>query len=257
MGILSGLSGLLTNKLLFFPVKVIGVYPSQLEIPYREGFFNNDDGHRLHGWFFPGKSDRTLFFLHGNAGNIGDRVDRIRFLSKIGWNIFIFDYRGFGGSEGSPTIKGVIQDSRAALRYLCETLGFQGEQIVLFGESLGGALAIELGSEAPFEAVILESTFTSLHEMAQTAYPFIPQALVPNAFHSVEKIRQLKSPLLVIHGTNDPVVPFSMGKKLFEAAPHPKRFYVVEGAVHNDVYLRGGSDYLKVLEEFLSEIGLP
>jgi fermentation-respiration switch protein FrsA (DUF1100 family) len=257
MGFAKGVGSILASRLLFFPLKVIEFYPSQVESPYQDIRFRSEDGHALHGWFFPGRRDQTLLFLHGNAGNIGDRLDKIQFLRRVGWNIFIFDYRGYGGSEGRPTIEGVLKDTAAALRYLNETRRISNEQIVLFGESLGGALAVDLASREPFIAVILESTFTSLRDISQRNYPFIPRRLVPDRLRSVDSIRHLKSPVLVIHGTDDDLIPFEMGKKLFEAAPHPKRFLAVKKANHNDVFLAGRLDYLKAIEEFLSEAGLP
>lgn len=257
MTFLEGLSGALVAKFLFFPLKVIEYYPSRLEIPYEEVHLKNDEGQRLHGWFFPGKTDRTLLYLHGNAGNIGDRLDKVQFLRRIGWSIFIFDYRGYGGSEGNPTIEGVQRDSDAAFRYLTAMRKIPNEQIVLFGESLGGALAVDLAAREVVDSVILESTFTSLREIARNAYPFVPAAAIPDAYRSIDRIRHIKSPLLVIHGQDDEIIPFEMAKRLFEAAPHPKRFYAAEGAHHNDVYLVGRLEYLKTIREFLSETGLP
>lgn len=257
MGLVEGAGSILASKLLFFPLKVIEFYPSQVETPYQDIRFRSEDGHTLHGWFFPGRRDRTLLFLHGNAGNIGDRLDKIQFLRRVGWSIFIFDYRGYGGSEGSPTIEGVLKDGAAALRYLNETRRIPNEQITLFGESLGGSLAVDLAGREPFASVILESTFTSLRNITRKNYPFIPPWLVPDRLRSIDLIRHLKAPVLVVHGTDDALIPFEMGKELFEAAPHPKRFLEIKKANHNDVYLAGRLDYLKAIEEFLAEAGLP
>ncbi|MBI2082363.1 MAG: alpha/beta hydrolase [Deltaproteobacteria bacterium] len=249
----------LATKLLFFPIKSISFYPSQMETPYEEVRFKNDEGLLLHGWFFPGtKPDRTLLFLHGNAGNIGDRLDHIKQLLKIGWNIFIFDYRGYGGSEGSPSIEGLQKDTDAAYRWLVsgkEGTKFLPEQIVVWGESLGGAYATDLATREPLRALILQSTFTSLHDIAQTHYPFIPKPIVPDIYRSIDKVRKIRSPLLVIHGTSDETVPFWMGKKLFESAPHPKRFYEVKEALHNNGYEIGKKEYLSQIEVFLNEAG--
>ena len=257
MPLIEGLTSLLVAQFLFFPSKRLNFSPSQFQLNAEEVRFQNGSGQPLHGLFFPGPRDRTLLFFHGNAGNIGDRLDKIRVLKKIGWNIFIFDYRGYGGSEGFPTIDGIIEDSEAALRYLTGIRKIPNEEILLFGESLGGAPASRLGSREPFGGLILESTFTSLRDMAKSVYPFVPAAAVPDAYRSLDHLRTIKSPLLVMHGTADEIIPFEMGKKLFEAAPHPKRFYPVRGAHHNDVYLIGGSNYLRQIEEFLAETGPP
>jgi len=257
MGLVEGVGSILAEKFVFFPLKVLEFYPSQLQIPYQDIRFKNGEDLTLHGWFFPGKRDQTLLFLHGNAGNIGSRLDKVRHLKRIGWNIFIFDYRGYGGSEGTPTVEGVLRDSETALRYLVETCKIPNEQIILFGESLGGALAVDLATREPLGGVILESTFTSLREISKRLYPFIPAAVVPDTYRSIDLIRKIKAPLLVIHGTDDEMIPFEMGRGLFNAAPHPKRFYGIPKAKHTDTFLAGGSEYLKQIEEFLTEVGLP
>ena len=251
-----GLAAALAAKFIFFPVKMIEFYPSQMEIPYEDVRFQNEEGLTLHGWYFKGKKDTTLLYLHGNAGNIGDRLDKIQFLKRLGWSIFIFDYQGYGGSEGNPTIDGVLKDSEAAFRYLKEARKCPNEQIVLFGESLGGTLALHLSQSEPTAAVILESTFTSLRDVARQVYSFLPSFVVPDVYRSIDLIRHIKAPLLVIHGTNDEIVPFAMGKKLFDAAPHPKKLFAVPKAHHNDVYLTK-LEYLKEIEEFLASTGLP
>lgn len=250
----------LVTKLLFFPVKPIAVLPSQSEIPYEEVRFRNEEGLLLHGWFFPGKIPRrTLLFCHGNAGNIGDRLEKIKFLYRIGWNIFIFDYRGYGGSEGSPTIKGLQRDTDAAYRWLVsgkETTKIPPEQIILWGESLGGALATDLAARENIGGLILQSTFTSLHDIGKKHYPFVPSSLVPDVYRSIDTIRKIRTPLLVVHGTEDETVPFGMGRQLYESAPHPKRFYEIKGGHHNDCTAVGKGEYLRQIEEFLNEIGV-
>lgn len=245
------------EKFLFFPTKVHSYHPSQTNGPFEDLFFDASPGLRLHAWFFSGKrTDRTLLYLHGNAGNIGDRVDKIQFLRKLGWNIFAFDYQGYGLSQGSPSIEGVLTDSRSALHYLTGKIGIPNDQIVLFGESLGGAMAVDLAHEEPVAAVILESTFTSLRDLAHEVYRFLPSGIAPDVYRSLENIRHVKAPVLVIHGVEDEIVPFSMGKKLFDAAPHPKRLFSVPKAHHNDVYEVAKTEYLKEIEEFFSTAGL-
>ncbi len=178
-------------------------------------------------------------------------------LRQANASLLIFDYRGYGGSEGAPTLEGVVQDTNAAYRWLTGgNVRTPPEKIILFGESLGGALAVDLACREPVGGVILESTFTSLRDLAQKVYPFVPSRLVPDVYRSREIIRGLTAPLLVIHGTDDEIVPFSMGQALFGAAPHPKRFYAVPGAHHNDVPAVGGREYLRQIEEFLNAAGL-
>ena len=250
-----GITAAIASKFLFFPEKVLEFYPSQLEIPYEDVRFKNDEGLTLHGWFFKGKRDHTLLYLHGNAGNIGGRLDKVQLLRRFGWNIFVFDYRGYGGSEGHPSIEGVVKDSESAFRYLTEKRKIPNEQIILFGESLGGAMAVHLAHQEPVGAVILESTFTTLRDLAGHIYKFLPAMAIPDVYRSVDLIRHIKAPVMVIHGTEDAVIPFEMGKKLYDAAPHPKRLFAVPNAHHNDVYVVGKLDYLKEIEEFLASAG--
>jgi hypothetical protein len=249
----------LATKLLFFPVKMISIYPSHYEMAFEEVRFRNDEGLLLHGWFFVGKKpDRTLLFLHGNAGNIGDRVPKIEVLRKIGWNIFIIDYRGYGGSEGSPSIEGLQRDADAAYLWLVtgrDESRIPPERIILWGESLGGVYATDIASREPVGGLILEGTFTSLRDIAAAHYPFVPKVLVPDLYRSIDRIRKIQSPVLILHGTEDETIPHAMGKRLFENAPHPKRFYAVPGAHHNDVY-QVGKEYLSQIEGCLNEAGL-
>lgn len=255
-----GVMAAIAAKFLFFPEKVLEFYPSRLEIPYEDVRFQNDEGLTLHGWYFPGKcapqAETTLLYLHGNAGNMGDRLDKIQFLKRFGWSLFAFDYRGYGGSEGTPSIEGVVKDSEAAFRYLAETRKTPDKKIVLFGESLGGAMAVHLAHQGPVAAVILEGTFTSLRDLGSRIYRFLPSLAIPDVYRSVDLIKHVKAPVLVIHGTDDEIVPFEMGQRLYDAAPHPKRIFPVKNAHHNDAYVTAKLDYLKEVEEFLAAAGL-
>lgn len=247
----STLTAALALKFIFFPSKLIEFRPSDLQIPHEEVRIHGEGRPTLHGWFFPGKKNFILYYLHGNAGNIGDRLDKIQFLRRLGGSIFILDYRGYGESDGTPTIEGVLEDSHAGFRYLTEQKKIPKEHIVLFGESLGGAMAVDVAAREKVGAVILESTFTSLRDLAKSAYPFVPSLTVPNAYRSVDAIKKIRSPLLVIHGENDEIVPIKMGKALYERAPQPKTLYVIPGARHNDTYVVGKWDYLKAMQTFL------
>lgn len=253
------LSAFLVSKLLFFPAKTLDQLPSHLDAPYEEVRIRNSEGLLLHGWYFPGqKTERTLLYLHGNAGNIGTRTDKLLFLRRVGWNILIIDYRGYGGSEGNPTIDGVIEDAKAAHDWLTQGDNYQipAERIILWGESLGGAIAAELAAQKKIGGLILQSTFTSLREIATDHYPWVPKNLVPDRFRTIETIRHLPCPLFIVHGSEDSTIPVSMGRHLFEAAPHPKRYYEIPGAQHNDDYLVGQKEYLSRIEEFLNDSGL-
>lgn len=253
---LSKLSRWVTERFLFFPEKTIEFYPGQWNLNFEELLFSSDDGMALHAWFLPGGApNRTLIYYHGNAGNMGDRLPKIKQLHGIGMNIFIFDYRGYGGSEGLPSLQGVVTDSLAAYRYVLSREDIDPNHIILYGESLGGAMAVQVAAQEKFTGLILESTFTSLLDMKRSAYPFVPDLIVPNEYRSIDFIKEVHEPILILHGTADKTVPFEMGKRLYEAAPHPKRFVPVEGADHNDIIDLAPDQYVQSIEEFLVEIG--
>lgn len=256
MGILDSLAFGLASKLVFFPEKTIEFYPGQWNLNFEEVMFRSSDGLAIHGWFMPGGApNRTLIYYHGNAGNMGDRLPKLRKLHGIGMNLFIFDYRGYGGSEGAPDLHGVVDDSLAAYRYVLSREDIDPNHIVLYGESLGGAMAIQVATQEKLSGLILESTFTSLLDMKRSAYPFFPDRIVPNEYRSLDLIRQVHEPILIMHGTQDRTIPFRMGEELFKAAPHPKRFVAFEGADHSDIIDREPAKYMQSIEEFLVTIG--
>ena len=215
----------LLNRLLFFPARRILQTPARFEdltIP-------TADGENLHGWWVRVDEPRgSVLLFHGNAGNIGDRVPHIELLAGAGFNVLAFDYRGYGRSTGRPSEAGTYLDARAALDALPD------RPVIYFGESLGGAIALELALEHPPAGLILQSTFTSIRHMARLHYPFIPRALVPDAYPSLDRIRDLRSPLLVLHGSRDEIVPLMDGEALYKAAPDPKRMHTFD-AGHNDM----------------------
>jgi len=224
----------LLNALLFFPARELGARPrrpfADLEIP-------TSDGERLHGWWVPAER-ATLghaLFLHGNAGNVADRAPHAELLAAAGFDVLVFDYRGYGRSSGRPSEQGTYLDARAALAALLERGGVRPERVVYVGESLGGAVALELALHAPPAGLVLQSTFTSIRDMARIHYPLIPRAAVPDAYPSLRRIAGLRSPLLFLHGARDEIVPLIHGEALYEAAPEPKRIHIFDGVGHNDV----------------------
>ncbi len=256
MGLAGWLRASLAVKFIFFPEKVIELYPTQWELTFEEILFESPDGLKLHGWFFPGgPPNRTLIYFHGNAGNIGDRLPKIKKLHGLGMNVFLFDYRGYGGSEGKPSLTGAVDDSLAAYRWVVARPDVDPNHIILYGESLGGALALEVARQERHAAVILESTFTSVRDMAKSFYRLIPRFLVPDVYRSIDTIRQVHEPILILHGLRDGVVPHTMGKRLYEAAPQPKRFVLFPEATHSDIHEVGHEEYIRAIDEFLSGIG--
>ena len=246
---------LIERRFVFFPTEEIVQTPAAVGLTYEEVFFTTSDGLRLHGWFVPGNGDVTWVWFHGNGGNIGHRVDELAlFHHKLGVNQFIFDYRGYGRSEGTPSEKGTYQDARAAMAYLHSRPDVDAGKIVYFGRSLGAAVAVELAGSHPPLGLVLVAAFSSMEDMARLTFPFLPVGLlVKGHYDSLSRIREIQSPLLVMHGDLDSTVPLSQGEKLFNSANGPKRFHVLTGADHNDTYLVG-QGYWEALDEFLATL---
>jgi fermentation-respiration switch protein FrsA (DUF1100 family) len=207
------------------------------------------DAKRLRAWRWEGTRPITIYILHGNAGHRGHRLEWIEELRRLGAGIFIIDYRGYGGSEGSPTEEGLYLDAEAGAAWLQEK--FPGK-VVYLGESLGGAVAVELATRAPPAGLILQSTFTSAVDVARRAYPFLPvKLLMKDRYEASARIGRVACPILSIHGSSDSIVPRDLGRALFEKASEPKEWYEVHGADHNDLPWAGGPAYYQKIEEFL------
>ena len=248
------------KRFLFFPTHEIAYTPGQAGLDYEEAFFFTQDGLRLHGWYVPGRTDVTWLWFHGNGGNISHRVDEMALIQqRLGVNQFIFDYQGYGRSEGRPTEQGTYRDARAALEYLQNRPDGAADRIVYFGRSLGAAVAVELATSQPPLGMVLVSPFASVGDMARLTTPFFPvrwpvQWLVGNRYDSLARIGRVDRPLLILHGDQDQTVPVSQGKKLFEAANSPKQFRLLAGAGHNDTYSTGGAEYWDALTEFMAAL---
>ena len=220
--------------------------------------FEAQDGIRLHGWWHASGesdgSDPVLLWCHGNAGNITNRNENMRMLAERGMSFFIFDYRGYGKSEGKPSEQGLYSDAEAAYRYVTGELGVPAERVVIFGRSLGSGVATHLALHEPCAGLILESAFTSVPAMARKVVPVLPLwRFVDTEFDNLERGPRLSVPLLSIHGDADGLVPFEQGKAVYEAAPEPKDFYTIPGAGHNDTYLVGGDEYFQCLKDFCED----
>lgn len=222
-----------------------------------------EDGVRLHGWFCaphaagrggalePVATDRAVLFFHGNAGNISHRRDIVESLAALPANVFVIDYRGYGRSEGSPSEQGLYRDARAAWEHLTRARGFAAGRVVVFGESLGGAVAVDLAAQVQPCALVLQSTFTSIADMAAEVMPFVPRFLIRTKMNSLEKMARVRSPVLVVHSPADEIVPYKLGRRLYEAAPEPKRFHEIENAPHNLAHDIGGAAYYEAVRQFV------
>jgi len=223
--------------------------------------FIASDGVKLHGWHCtpPGRLEATaegrpvLLWFHGNAGNLTHRYDTIVNLVRLPADVFILDYRGYGRSDAEPSEKGLYLDGRAAWDFLTDQRGVDPNRIVLFGRSLGGAVAIELATRQDVTpaGVIIESAFTSVPDMAAQIMPLIPRVLIRTQMRSIERIASIQVPKLFVHSVDDEIIPFDHGRRLFEAAAEPKQFYRLEGAGHNETDLVGGQAYLDALAQFI------
>ncbi len=208
------------------------------DLQFEDVNFTSADGTALHGWYFEHPQPRAqLLFCHGNAqqvADLGDWISELRDLYQI--SIFVFDYRGYGRSEGEPTETGVLQDGEAAQRWLAQRAGIADDEVIVWGLSLGGGIAVHLASELGAKALILDRTFHSIVELAQSIYPWAPiRWLMRNRYPSVDRIQNYRGPLLQIHGPVDEIVPFTSGKQLFDACPSQnKQFLELENFGHLD-----------------------
>lgn len=247
---------IIENQLIYFPPR----YPEGFPAPQtyqgevEEVWLLTEDGVKINAFYRSNPpSKQVLLWFHGNAENIGYGLEHLRALAKIGVNILAVDYRGYGKSEGKPDEAGVYHDADAAYDYLIKQRHFRPEDIIIYGHSLGGAVAIDLASRRPCGGLIIQSSFINARAMARRmfAIPLI-EYVVKSRFDSLQKIREVHAPILIVHGTRDDLVPFRMGQQLFAAAPEPKRFYPIEGAGHNDLMEIGAVSYLACLQRFVA-----
>ena len=249
---------LMENRIVFFPT----MYPSglwnisQLAQPPVDHFLLTSDKVKIHSWYFAGEPDKpTVLFFHGNAGNVSDRLLFFMLLrEEFGVSVFAPEYRGYGKSHGSPTEKGVYRDAQTAYSYLVDSLHTDPEKIIIWGHSLGGAVAVHLSQNLKQGKLVCESTFSSGDDMAKRMFAGLPVGILTSIkFNSVEKIKSVSLPKLFLHGDRDSIVPFDLGKKLYDAAPDPKAFITLAEADHNDAHIMGDGEYWQHVRTFLLE----
>jgi uncharacterized protein len=245
----------LERLFIYYPTKTIVENPSTIGLAYENLNLITEDRVKLHGWYIPAPGAyKTIMIFHGNAGNIGHRVQWIEELHSLDAHILIIDYRGYGNSEGNPFEEGLYRDARAAYEWWQAHRTGAGDKLILLGESLGGSVAIDLASRIAPAGLIVQSTFTSAADMARLFFPLgLLRPLLGIHFDSTSKIRGVTCPKLFIHGNRDEIVPFRMGRELYEMASPPKSFYEVAGAGHNDLVWVGGSEYISRLRSFLAQ----
>ena len=245
---------------LFFPSRDFYSSPAAEGLAFEDVHFDSA-GNELHGWYIPASGNQVVLWMHGNAGNIADRLDQAVEMKRVlGVSSFMFDYRGYGKSEGRPSEKGLYQDAEAAFKWLTETRGINPGNIILYGHSLGSAVSVDLALEKGMNAggMVLESPFTSAADVARTIYFGLPVGLVMSVkLDNIGRIGEVKMPILIIHGVSDTVIPFEMGKKLFDAAPEPKTFLPIAGGDHSDCYYVAPEEYWSSWKDLLDQVQSP
>ena len=224
----------------------------KIQFKYDEIFINVDEEIQLKSWIIKKdfKKLKTLVIFHGNAGHLSNRIYKLNELYKLDINILLISWRGFSGNKGSPTENNLYSDAKASINWLNEQ-GVNNGQIILYGESLGSGVAVELGKENNFNSIILESPFTSIENSAKIYYPYLPvRLLLKDRYDSISKIKMIKTPILIMHGKKDDVVPFSMGKELFEKANNPKQSYFTN---EDDHMMEFNSSLLGEIEDFIKK----
>jgi uncharacterized protein len=263
------------SRSLFLPAKDIGLTPDVYNLSYEDVYFKTNDGETLNGWFIfsnviPAKAEirkktdprfygddkkrgsSTFLFYHGNGGNISHRLDKINMLCRSGINVFVFDYRGYGKSTGVPSEKGLYKDAEAAFDYLVSEKHVSPDRVILYGESLGGAVAVNEAVKNKAGALITESAFSSVRDVAKSVYPFLPRFVFSSRFDSAVRIGRVKIPKLIIHSKDDEIVKFEQSLKLFNLSKEPKKHLILRGG-HNTCYMDSKDLYVDGIRGFVKD----
>ena len=247
------------DRLLFYPDisgRELVTTPRSIGIKYDSIRLTTQDNVSIHGWFIPHEHQRAVvLFCHGNAGNISHRMNTIEMLHDMGLSIFIFDYRGYGESEGKPTEQGTYNDADAAWNFLIKDKHYAASEIIIWGRSLGAAIAAHLAAkEDPVKGVILESTFTSVPDLGKEFYPLLPVQMISRFQYATKQhITAINSPVLLMHSRDDEIIPFAHGQQLFELANQPKYFVALSGG-HNEYVYLNYDRYYNELKNFLTTL---
>ena len=236
------------------PGRALAMTPADAGFEYHDVAIETSDGVTLHGWFIAGQSSRVLLFFHGNAGNISHRLDSIGQFRALGLSVLIIDYRGYGQSAGRTTESGIYRDAAAAWRYLTDDRGIVASDIIVFGRSLGASVASHLAARRQPLALIVESAFTSVPDIAQDLYPWLPARWLSRLRHATrEHVRDVRCPVLVIHSRDDEIIPFQHGESIFASANEPRTLLQLRGT-HNDGFLYDERTYMNGLRTFLGSL---
>jgi len=241
------------EKVVFVPSREIVMTPDEVGLVWEDVYLEVAPGVKINVWYIsaPDSTRKTVLFCPGNAGNVSRRVFTAQFLTGLGVNVLLVDYRGYGRSQGSPSEKNAYADVQAAYNWLVNEKNLPPEEIYLFGRSLGGAIAIEVARRAPVAGLIVESSFTSAAEVGRRMFPFMPVKMLSRyRFDNAAKIGRLTCPVLITHSPKDDLIPFEMGQHLYELAPEPKAFIELSGA-HNERLYYESDIYVNGLRKFL------
>ena len=243
------------GRMLYLPDvsgRTLTMTPIDVGMDYHDVSIKTSDGVTLHGWFIVGRPSRVLLFFHGNAGNISHRLDSIRQFQNLGMSVFIIDYRGYGQSGGSTTEEGIYRDANAAWRYLTEDRGISSNDIVIFGRSLGASVASWLATQHQPLALIVESSFTSVPDIAQELYPWLPARWLSRFSHATrDYVRNVRCPILVTHSRDDEIIPLHHGEAIFASANEPRTLLALRGT-HNEAFLQDERAYIEGVRTFLT-----
>jgi fermentation-respiration switch protein FrsA (DUF1100 family) len=243
------------ERLIYFPTRAWAATPAEIGLAYEEVWLEATDGVKLSGWFVPAEPARgVILFFHGNGGNISHRLESLELFHRLGLSVFILDYRGYGQSEGRPSEQGTYLDAEAAWRYLTDERQIPPHQIILFGESLGGAVAAWLAQTRSPGGLILLSTFTSIPDMGAQTYPFLPVRLLARVnYNTLARLPEISCPVLIVHSPDDEIVSYSHGQRLFAAANTPKKFLGLKGG-HNEGVMISVAEYEAGLTAFIATL---
>ncbi|MBW8035529.1 MAG: alpha/beta hydrolase [Planctomycetes bacterium] len=243
------------SSFIYRPVRNVPYTPTDMDLIYEKVALKTADGLKIAAWFIPcEKAKMTVLFCHGNGGNMAHRLDTINILNELGLNCLIFDYRGYGDSQGKTTENGTYLDAQAAWKWLTHKKGIKAEQIIIFGRSLGGSVAANLAARTIPAGLILESAFTSFPAIGAKYYPYLPVKLFAAfSYNTVESLKKINCPLLVMHSKRDEIVPYEFGPQIYEAANEPKEFVEILGC-HNDGFLFSGQTYRNAWANWLESI---
>lgn len=242
------------DALLFQPSRELLYTPAVAGLDYREVNFRTSDGVGLHGWWLPTTAKRLghILFAHGNGGSIADRIVHAQLLVAAGFDVLLFDYRGYGASEGRPTEAGTYRDARAARSTLLDQPGVDPSRVFYLGESLGGGVVVELATEFPPAGVVLTSTFSSVRDVARVHFRILPSMAVPDAYPNARRLATLQVPVLIQHGSADELVPVEQARRNFDAAAEPKLLQIVDGVGHNDLVVFAGQEWVSGITEWVT-----